>query len=163
MNKTIEVIDLYEFLEYAPSSYRTTIDVELKNAADFSLVPLLVEPSDGTIRVAESSPLLVAFRAHFANVTRSLNLNPNMISIESDRVEILFDQKPAIAAVAATVGVDSPRLFTTSNASSVVSSSSQPSSSTTLVGGDVTKPPSSPLPVLDQFEYENSSIIIQKK
>lgn len=161
MNKTIEVIDLYEFLEYAPSSYRTTIDVELKNAADFSLVPLLVEPSDGTIRVAESAPLLVAFRANFANVTRSLNLNPNMISIESDRVEILFDQKPAIAAVAATVGVDSPRLFTTSNASSV-SSSSQPSSSTTLVGGDVTKPPSSPLPVLEQFEYEKSWVIRKK-
>lgn len=116
MNKTVEVIDLYELVEYAANQFRIIVDVELKNAADFSLVPLLIEPSDGSIRVAESAPLLGTFRATFRNVTRSLNLNANMIAIDCDRVEILFDQKPALVAGTGTglasVGVDSPRLFT---------------------------------------------------
>lgn len=123
MNKTVEVISLYEFYEYAPKMFKTTIDVELKNAAEFSHVPLLVEPSDGTIRVAEATPLLATFRETFQNVTRTLNLNPNLIVIDAENIEILFDQKPA-SAVAMVTGVDSPRLFTTANISS--SSSGEP-------------------------------------
>lgn len=121
MNKTVEVITLYEFFEFAPKTFKTTIDVELKNAADFSFVPLLVEPSDGTIRVAENAPLLATFRSTFQNVTRGLNLNPNLITIDCENIEILFDQKPA-SAVAIVTGIDSPRLFTTANASRRTSS-----------------------------------------
>lgn len=118
MNKTVEVIALYEFFEYGPQTFKATIDVELKNAADFSLVPLLIEPSDGTIRVAETAPLLATFRGIFKNVTRGHNLNPSLINIDCDHVEIMFDQKPA-SAVAIITGVDSPRLFTTANTSSI--------------------------------------------
>lgn len=107
MNKTVEVIQLYELNEYSNNSYLASIDVELKDASAFSIVTLL-EETDGRVKLADHCEILNIYREIFKNLTLALNINIDSLRIDFSNIQILFDLKPT------SVKTPDSRLFTDS-------------------------------------------------
>lgn len=92
MNKTVDLMQLYELNEVATNSYVATIDVELKDASDFSNV-ILRKESEKRIKIDETSDIIKNYRNNFLNVTLGLNILPEILTINVSNVEILYDFK----------------------------------------------------------------------
>jgi hypothetical protein len=121
MNKTFDSIQLFELNEYEQNKFKALIDVELRNAIEFTFQPLFVDTSNNhssssnqIIKIDESSKLLNTFRLAFKNITQSLNLKDEFVNIDIDKIEILFDQKtrPSFSSSSGT-SAQPPRLMNT--------------------------------------------------
>lgn len=128
INKTIEVIQLFELNEVAKNSYVAIIDVELKDAKEFARVTLLKE-NEFRIKVIEPSQTLKLFRETFKNITLSLNLNLESLNIDFSNIEILFDTKTSSKqSETARLFTNTTQIFTTTSTSTTTST---PESTTT--------------------------------
>jgi len=95
MNKTVEVIKVYKMSELGNNTYEAVVDVELKNAVEFGVAPLVI--NTGRITLDESSKLLKTYISILKNFTlKSTNgfaSKLNSIKIEFEKILISFDQK----------------------------------------------------------------------
>lgn len=92
MNKTVDLIQLYELNELSANSFLATFNVELKDASQFSNVVLRKE-SETRIKIDDKSDILKSYRNNFFNVTLGLNILPEILSVNVSNVEILYDFK----------------------------------------------------------------------